>query len=96
MRNAKCGVRNKKISHYKTVIGVIISFFFYAGSVVYAENKEFQFKKQAEIQQVRPPKPVKIKVHRNGKGEYSWELNGDNVDELAAVDRKLRKTLRPD
>lgn len=96
MRNAKCGVRNKKANYWKIVAAFVLTVLFYSGPALYAENKEFQFKKQAEIQQVRPPKPVKIKVHRNAKGEYSWELNGDNVDELAAVDRKLRKALRPD
>lgn len=96
MQNAECGMRNKKINHCKTMLIVILIFFFYAGSIVHAENTDFQFKKQTEIQQVRPPKPVKIKVHRNTKGEYSWELSGDNVDELAVVDRKLRKALKSD
>lgn len=96
MRNVGCGVRNKKINRFETALFIIFTFFFYAGSVIYADNTEFQFKKQTEIQQVRPPKPVKIKVHRTAKGEYSWELSGDNVDELAAVDRKLRKALKPD
>lgn len=54
----------------------------------------FQLKKQAEIQQVRPQKPVRIKLHRNAKGEYSWDLTGDNVDEVVKADRRLRSLLK--
>jgi len=62
---------------------------------VFSENtKEFQFKKQPEIQQVRPKKPVKIKLKRSGDGKYTWELTGDDVDEIVNTDRRLRKQLR--
>ena len=67
---------------------------FIAGGAVSAEKSDFQFKKQPEIQQVKPQKPVKIKLHRNAKGEYSWDLSGDNVDEVVNTDRKLRKLLK--
>ncbi len=59
-----------------------------------AEKADFQFRKQLEIQQVRPKKPVKIKLHRNAKGEYSWDLTGDDADEIAQIDRKLRRLLK--
>ncbi len=65
-----------------------------AGGAFSAENADIQFKRQPEIQQVRPQKPVKIKLHRNAKGEYSWDLGGDNVDEIVNADRKLRKLLK--
>ncbi|HUO76698.1 MAG TPA: hypothetical protein VMU21_03890 [Thermodesulfovibrionales bacterium] len=64
------------------------------GIVVAAEPSDIQFTKQPEIQQVRPQKPVKIRLHRNAKGEYSWDLNGDNVDEIVNADKKLRKLLK--
>lgn len=59
-----------------------------------AEKPDIRFRKQPEIQQIRPPKPVKIKLHRNNKGEYSWDITGDNVDEMIRADRKLRKLLK--
>ena len=64
------------------------------GITVSAERSDIQFTKQPEIQQVRPQKPVKIRLHRNAKGEYSWDLNGDNVDEIVNADKKLRKLLK--
>ncbi len=58
-----------------------------------AEKEGFQFKKQPELQQIIPKKPVKIKLRRTAKDEYIWELTGDDADEIIKVDRKLRKML---
>lgn len=60
-----------------------------------AEQKQsFQFSQDRQIQQIKPKKPVKIKLHRTPKGEYSWDLTGDNIDEVVQADRRLRKLLR--
>ena len=72
----------------------VLAVLFFAAQTAAAEKTDFQVKKQPEIQQVRPQKPVKVKLHRNAKGEYSWELNGDNVDEMVNVDKKLRRLLK--
>jgi hypothetical protein len=58
------------------------------------KSEQFKFSKDQQIQQVKPKKPVRIKLHRNAKGEYSWELTGDNVDEVFQADRRLRKLLK--
>lgn len=79
---------------FRITMPVILAIFFCAANATTAEKSDFQFKKQPEIQQVKPQKPVKVKVHRNAKGEYSWELSGDNVDEIVNQDRKLRKLLK--
>ncbi len=76
------------------IILSILPLLFLWGGVAGAEKSDFQFKKQPEVQQIKPQKPVKIKLHRNAKGEYSWELSGDNVDELVNTDRKLRRLLK--
>jgi hypothetical protein len=60
----------------------------------YAVERDFQFKKEPQIQQIRPPKPVKIKLHRNNKGEYSWDITGDSVDEIIKADKRLRRLLK--
>ena len=75
-------------------IPVILAVLVLEAPAMAAEKADFQFKKQPEIQQVRPQKPVKVKLHRNAKGEYSWELSGDNVDEIVSQDKKLRKLLK--
>jgi len=58
------------------------------------KSQQFKFSKDQQIQQVKPKKPVRIKLHRNAKGEYSWDLTGDNVDEVFQADRRLRKLLK--
>lgn len=76
-------------------ISVSLSLIFLIFISVFSEdNKDFQFKKQPEIQQVKPKKPVKIKLKRSGDGKYTWELTGDDVDEIVNTDKRLRKLLK--
>lgn len=53
-----------------------------------------QFKEVPQIQEVKPEKPTKIKLKRDAKDAYSWEISGDNVDEIIKTDKKLRKSLK--
>ncbi len=64
-----------------------------AAEVVQSPNPPLQFGKDRQIEQIRPKKPVRIKVHRTAKGEYSWDLTGDNVEEIVNTDKRLRKLL---
>jgi hypothetical protein len=58
-----------------------------------ADKEPFAFRKQPELQQIKPKKPVRIKLKRTAKDEYSWELSGDDVDEIVQADKRLRKML---
>ncbi len=73
--------------------GILVSLHLILIPVFCADNKPLQIKKQPEIQQVRPKKPVKIKLKRTAEGKYTWDLTGDDVDELVRADKKLRKLL---
>jgi hypothetical protein len=64
-----------------------------SGSPLSAENTFPQIKKQPEIQQVKPKKPVRIKLKRSAEGKYTWELSGDDVDEIIKADKRLKKLL---
>ncbi|MEW6213982.1 MAG: hypothetical protein AB1478_02065 [Nitrospirota bacterium] len=81
----------KRIFLLLVVLSISIVFLF---SPVFPENKNFQFKKQPEIQQVKPKKPVKIKLKRLAEGRYTWELTGDDVNEIVRTDRQLRRLLK--
>ena len=77
-----------------SLISVLIYFLLTPYSAC-AENKQaFQFTKKPAIQQVKPKKPVKIKLHRNANGEYIWDLTGDSVDEIVRADSRLKKLLK--
>jgi hypothetical protein len=49
-------------------------------------------KEKVEKEQPLPPE-VKIKLKKDGKDSYSWELTGSDVDQILKVNEKLRKQL---
>lgn len=78
---------------FLNIIIIAISLCFFPSAAYAAEKNNFQFKKQPELQQIKPKKPVKIKLRRSAKDEYIWELTGDDADEILKTDKKLRKML---
>jgi biopolymer transport protein ExbD len=74
------------------VLSVLAIFIF--TSVFSQDAKNFQVKKQPEIQQVKPKKPVRIKIRRSAEDKYTWEITGDDADEIVRADRRLRKLLK--
>lgn len=75
------------------IIIIAMSLCFFLPAAYAAEKDYFQFKKQTELQQIKPKKPVKIKLKRSTKDEYTWELSGDDADEIVKTDKRLRKML---
>jgi len=49
-------------------------------------------KEKSERQHPLPPE-VKIRLKRDAKDNYSWELSGSDVDQVLKVDEKLRKRI---
>jgi hypothetical protein len=72
---------------------LLISFTLLLGPAFSEENKNLQVKKQPEIQQVKPRKPVKVRLKRTGEGKYSWDLTGDDADDIVRTDKRLKKLL---
>jgi hypothetical protein len=52
-------------------------------------------KEKVERESPLPPL-VKIRLKRDGKDNYSWELNGSDVDQIIKVNEKLRKRVSGD
>jgi hypothetical protein len=78
---------------YLCITIIALSLCFFLPSAYAAEKDNFQFTKQTELQQLKPKKPVKIKLRRSAKNEYTWELTGDDTDEILKTDKKLRRML---
>lgn len=57
-------------------------------------HPQIQVSKDKTLQYAKPKKPVKIKLHRDKKGEYSWDITGESVDEVIKADKRLRQLLR--
>lgn len=49
-------------------------------------------KEKIERDEALPPE-VKIKLKRDGKDNYSWEVSGSDVDQVLKVNEKLKKRL---
>jgi hypothetical protein len=75
-------------------ISVLIAIIFIFSPIFSENTKNFQFKKQPEIQQIKPKKPVRIKLKRLAGGSYTWDITGDDADEIVKADRQLRKLLK--
>ena len=73
---------------------IVISVLFILGRSYSVDNKPLKIRKQPEIQQIKPKKPVHIKLKRTAAGKYTWDLTGDNVDEIIQADRRLRRQLQ--
>lgn len=59
-----------------------------------SEHNSLTFKKQPEIQRIKPQKPVKIKLKRLANGSYTWDLTGVDIQEIIRIDRELREKLK--
>jgi hypothetical protein len=68
----------------------------FAAEVKPAQQPVFQASKQPDVQAVRPKRPAKIRLHRNAKGEYTWDITGESADEVVRADTRLRKLLKID
>ena len=82
-----------KKSIFLLFVALIISIAFFISPAFSVDNKNLQIKKQPEIQQVKPKKPVRIKLKRLADGKYTWDLTGDDVDEIVRADKRLKKLL---
>ncbi|OGQ97945.1 MAG: hypothetical protein A2505_08200 [Deltaproteobacteria bacterium RIFOXYD12_FULL_55_16] len=62
---------------------------------VAAAPRQFSPPQVSARPQALPKKPVKIKLQRNAKGDYTWDITGENVEEILQNDRRLRKAFVP-
>jgi predicted secreted protein len=75
------------------VLAVIAASFLLWGFLYSEESQEFTYRENTEIKNVKPKKPIKIKLKRTSGGKYSWDLTGDDVDEIVKTDKQLRNQL---
>lgn len=93
---------NKRTADYAVSLCIlVVSFSLLSGSVSFAADVKpaqpvFQAGNQPAIQAVRPKRPAKIRLHRNPKGEYTWDITGESADEVVRADARLRKLLKID
>jgi len=57
------------------------------------KNNEIQYKKEMDELKKNLKGEVKIKLKKDGKGGYSWEIAGKDAQEVLKVNDILRKKL---
>ena len=62
------------------------------GSNTFSLPKVIVEKEKKETEKPFPPE-VKIKLKKDGKDNYSWELSGSDVNQILKVNEKLKKQL---
>ncbi len=77
-------------------LAISLSITAYACTDPDVKEKPAVFRQVPEIQEIKPRKPVKIKLKRNAKGSYSWDIIGNNADEVLETDKKLKESLKND
>ena len=60
-----------------------------------ATTKAIVEKEKDQREDPLPPE-VKIRLKRDGKDNYSWELSGSDADEILKVNEKLKRRLNPE
>lgn len=75
-------------------LGVWVLLFLLSTPSMGEEKGGFQFDTEPAIEQIRPEKPVRIKLRRLSGGKYTWELLGYDADQVIEADRKLREYLK--
>lgn len=59
-----------------------------------AEKEKIEYKQDTEIKQARGRKPAVVTLKRDDKGLYSWEIKGDETEDVIEADKRLRDYLK--
>jgi len=84
------------VTKMKRILMALISIYFIFSISIeqgYSQT-QVQVTKDKVLQYAKPKKPLKIKLHRDKKGEYSWDITGENVDDIIKADKRLRQLLK--
>ncbi|MEC4686000.1 MAG: hypothetical protein VST71_09755 [Nitrospirota bacterium] len=87
--------RRFKIPGLKFLLFCIALILFFPGCSRNSSESESPFTKTVNpgIIQLTPKKPVRIVLKRTSRGDYTWELRGDDAGNIISVDKRLRRYL---
>jgi hypothetical protein len=70
-----------------------LSLLLYACNQSEGKPQNTEFRQVPEIVEIKPQKPVKVKLKRSVNGSYSWEVSGDDTDKVIQANAKLKEAL---
>lgn len=72
---------------------LFLSYALYACNQSEGNPQKTEFRQVPEIAEIKPQKPVKVKLKRSVKGGYSWEVSGDDTEKVIRANKKLKEVL---
>lgn len=78
----------------RVLTGVCLWAVLMAGVALGAEPDKFEYRQDQDIRQLRGKRPATVTLKRDDTGRYSWEIKGDDTEEVIAADKRLREYLR--
>ncbi len=84
-----------KIPDFRFLLFYTVLILLFPGCIQSSSEPERPFTKSAnpEIIQLTPKKPVRIVLKRTSRGDYTWELRGDDAGNIINADKRLRRYL---
>jgi hypothetical protein len=87
--------RRFKIPDFRFLLFYIVLILLFPGCIQSSSEPERPFTKAANpgVIQLTPKKPVRIVLKRTSRGDYTWELRGDDAENIINTDKRLRRYL---
>ncbi len=84
-----------EIQDCRFLLFFIVLILFFPGCSQNSPDSKSPFTKTVNpgIIQLTPKKPVRIVLKRTSRGDYTWELRGDDSEDIINADKRLRKYL---
>ncbi|GMT47089.1 MAG: hypothetical protein IEMM0007_0655 [bacterium] len=84
-----------KLPDFRFLLFFIVLIFFFSGCSRTSSDSKGPFTKTVNpgIIQLTPKKPVRIVLKRTTRGDYTWELRGDDAGNIINTDKRLRRYL---
>lgn len=84
-----------KTQGFNFLLFCIVLILFFPGCSQNSSDSKSPFTKTSnpEIIQLTPKKPVRIVLKRTSRGDYTWELRGDDAEDIINADKRLRRYL---
>ncbi|UCG77917.1 MAG: hypothetical protein JSV21_10145 [Nitrospirota bacterium] len=76
------------------IVVIIITAALFSCEVNDRSSNSTVISKDPVLSGIRPDKPVKVQLKRNYKGEYSWDIKGDDVSKIIEADKELSESLK--
>ena len=66
----------------------------FSSAALGSEPDKFEYRQDSEVRQVHGKKSPTIDLKRDDTGRYTWEIKGEDTEEVIAADKRLREYIK--